>query len=191
MPPKPKFSRQEITDCALKIVSELGVDALTARALGSRLGSSARPIFTVFDGMEELQCEVRRAAMARFEAFSEKVPCDMPSFKRTGMQMLIFASAEPKLYQLLFMRENASATSFHDVFTGLGDEADKSIETLKTQYGLSQKDAETLFENMWIYTYGVGTLCATGACRFSHTEFGNMLTAQFNAQMLYIKHGEI
>ena len=33
MPPKPKFTREEIVDAALSIVSERGVDALTAREL--------------------------------------------------------------------------------------------------------------------------------------------------------------
>ena len=62
MPPKPKFSRDEIVQAALALVSEKGAEALTARELGMRLGSSARPIFTVFKGMEELQGEVRDAA---------------------------------------------------------------------------------------------------------------------------------
>ena len=34
MPPKPKFSREEIVQAALKIVSEKGVEALTAKELG-------------------------------------------------------------------------------------------------------------------------------------------------------------
>ena len=70
MPPKPKFTREEIVDAALSIVSERGVDALTARELGERLGSSARPVFTVFKNMEEVQAEVRAAAMRRFEVIT-------------------------------------------------------------------------------------------------------------------------
>lgn len=34
MPPKPKFSKEEIIDAALDIVSRDGVAALTARELG-------------------------------------------------------------------------------------------------------------------------------------------------------------
>ena len=48
MPPKPKFTREEIVQTALDIVSRKGVEALTAKELGDALGSSARPIFTVF-----------------------------------------------------------------------------------------------------------------------------------------------
>lgn len=52
MPPKPKFTKDEIVDAALDIVSRDGVEAMTAREVGERLGSSARPIFTVFGSME-------------------------------------------------------------------------------------------------------------------------------------------
>ena len=55
MPPRAKFSREEITDAAFAIVRAEGMQALTARSLGDALGSSARPIFTVFQNMEEVQ----------------------------------------------------------------------------------------------------------------------------------------
>ena len=41
MPPKPRFTREEIVDAALDIVSRKGIEALTARELGEALGSSA------------------------------------------------------------------------------------------------------------------------------------------------------
>ena len=53
MPPKPKFTKEEIVQTALEIVSQKGVRALTANELGAALGTSARPIFTVFDSMKE------------------------------------------------------------------------------------------------------------------------------------------
>lgn len=59
MPPKPMFTREEIVQAALDIVSERGIEALTARELGVKLGSSARPLFTVFKNMEELHEAVR------------------------------------------------------------------------------------------------------------------------------------
>ena len=48
MPPKPKFTKEEIVAAALELVSANGIEALTARELSAYLGSSARPIFTVF-----------------------------------------------------------------------------------------------------------------------------------------------
>ena len=134
MPPKPKFTKEEIVAAALQIVSEKGVEALTAKELGDALGSSARPIFTVFRSMKEVQEEVRAAAMRRFESYAECSIPDIPLFKQVGMQMVLFGAQEPKLYQLLFMRENRSAVSFEDVFGELGETAKMCMELLRQDY---------------------------------------------------------
>ena len=150
MPPKPKFTKEEIVQTALEVVSQKGAAALTAQELANALGSSARPIFTVFRTMQEVQDAVREAAMRRFETFAAQKLPDMPLFKQVGMQMVLFGAKEPKLYQLLFMQENRSAASFDDVFGALGPTAQTCIELLQAQYDLSQPDARRLFENVWI-----------------------------------------
>ena len=53
MPPKPKFTREEVASVAFAMIKEGGVSALTARDLGARMGTSARPIFTLFKNMED------------------------------------------------------------------------------------------------------------------------------------------
>ena len=158
MPPKPKFTKEEIVQTALEIVSQKGVDALTAKELGDALGSSARPIFTVFSSMKEV-----------------------------GMQMVLFGAREPKLYQLLFMQENRTAVSFDDIFGELGPTAETCIGLIQETYDMCETEARLLFENVWIYTFGVGTLCATRKCRFSEEALGQMLSTEFQAMMLLVK----
>lgn len=190
MPPKPKFTREQIVQTALKLVSEKGIEGLTARELGAALGSSARPIFTVFQNMEELQGEVRKAAMSRFEGYAEHTLPGMPLFKQIGMQMVLFGLQEPKLYQVLFMQENHGAHCFEDMFGELGPTAEICIQAIEKDYGLTAKQAKTLFENMWIYTFGVGALCATKVCSFSQEQLGQMLSTQFRAMMELLHAGE-
>lgn len=55
MPPKPKFTREEVAATALAIIKGSGVSALTAREVGKRLGTTASPIFTIFTNMEDLK----------------------------------------------------------------------------------------------------------------------------------------
>lgn len=189
MPPKPKFTREEIVQTALEVVSQKGVDALTAKELGDALGTSARPIFTVFSSMKQVQDAVREAAMRRFESFAgQKLP-DMPLFKQVGMQMVLFGAREPKLYQLLFMQENRNAVSFDDVFGELGPTAQTCIRLIQEEYAMREADARLLFENVWIYTFGVGALCATRMCQFSEEKLGQMLSTEFQAMMLLVKSG--
>lgn len=187
MPQKPKFTREEIVDAALKIAADKGIRALTSRALGAELGSSARPIFTVFNSMEEVLGEVRKAAFARFNEYSERVGEDIPAFKRIGVQMILFATEQPKLFRLLFMSEQPEAKSFDDMFANLGDPAVQSIDFIRRDYSLSRDDAMLLFKHVWIYTYGLGVLIATGMCSFTADETQKMLTCEFTSMMTHIK----
>ena len=191
MPPKPKFTKEEIVTAALELVSEKGIEALTARELGVRLGSSARPIFTVFNSMEEVQAEVRTAALKRFEGYAEKAMHYSPVFKQVGMQMILFAIEEPKLYQLVYMSDNGGATDFESIVQRLGDVAQLCVDVIQRDYGLSEEDAKALFEHVWIYTFGIGALCATGMCRFSQDEIIQMLGQDFMAMLFYAKSGRM
>ena len=191
MPPKPKFTKEEIIATALELVSERGIEALTARELGVKLGSSARPIFTVFKSMEEVQKAVRDAALKRFESYAEKAVHYTPVFKQVGMQMILFAMEEPKLYQLVYMSENSEASNFESIFDRLGNVAQLCVDVIQRDYDLSQAEAKSLFEHVWIHTFGIGTLCATGMCRFSQEEIIQMLGQNFMALLFYAKSGRM
>lgn len=191
MPPKPRFTREEITAAALDLVSEKGLSALTARDLGSRLGSSARPIFTVFKSMEEVQQAVRRAAKERFDSYAQRAMCYAPAFKQIGMQALLFAREEPMLYRLLFMEGGGAPRSFEDVFLSGDDLAAASLALLQEDYGLTPDEARALFKHVWIFTFGVGAFCATGVCCFSEEELNELLGQDFMAMLLRIKSGAL
>lgn len=187
MPPKPKYTKEQIVAAALGVVSRKGISALTAKELGHALNTSATPIFTVFNSMQEVQDEVKKAAMALFETYAHKAGGDMPAFKQVGMQMILFAKEEPKLYQLIFMAQNDNVKSFDDIYAHLGIVADECLRSIEQDYGLTPQDAKTLFEHSWIHTFGIGTLCATGMCDFSYERISDMLTQDFTAMMLMMK----
>ena len=190
MPPKAKYTKEQITKAALGIVSEKGVEALTAKELGAALGTSTSPIFTVFNSMQEVQDAVILAAMERFEEYAHKAAHLGPVFKQVGMQMILFAKAEPKLYQLIFMSSISEAQTFDDIYAHLGSVADECLDVLQKDYDLSKDNAKTLFEHVWIHTFGIGALCATGMCDFSHEQITEMLTQDFTAMMMLMKSGK-
>lgn len=190
MPPKPKYTKEEIITAALNIVSQSGMNALTAKSLGTALHTSVTPIFTVFNSMQEVQDAVKCAAAERFESYAHKTETDMPVFKQVGMQMISFAKEEPLLYQLIFMSANSGVTPFDDHYAYLGGVADECLQAIQADYGLSAGDAQALFEHVWIHTYAIGALCATGMCNFSKTQISQMLTQDFTAMMLLIKSGK-
>ncbi len=73
MPPKPKYTEQEIAACAFEIAREEGLDAIAARSVAKRLGTTTSPIFTCFSGMDALKAAVLQGSISPAPAVEEKV----------------------------------------------------------------------------------------------------------------------
>ena len=189
MPPKAKFTKEQIVNAALDIIRENGTSELTARALGKRLGSSACPIFTVFDNMEEVLTETVKAAKILYSSYITEGLKATPAFKGVGMQYLNFAVREPKLFQLLFMTEQAQNPTMENVLPIIDDSYPIILKSVKDSYDLTQNDAERLYQHLWVYTHGIAALIATKMCAFTPEETGKMLTEVRISVLNQIKGG--
>lgn len=191
MPPKAKFTKEEIIAAALEIVRERGFDALTARALGERLGSSARPIFTVFCSMEEVQKEVRAAARALYNSYVREALCEkkgnVPHFKCVGQQYIRFAASEPKLFQLLFMKEQEQMPDFQNVLPLIETNYEDILVSIEEEYKVERSQSLWLYRHLWVYTHGIATLCATRMCGFTGEEISVMMTEVFKSLLKEMK----
>ena len=157
MPPKCRFTREEIIQAALDLTAEKGVGALTARGLAQRLGSSAKPIFGLFANMEEVQQEVVKAANLRYQEYLRQ---DMsagryPPYKASGMAYIRFAREQKELFKLLFMRDRTHEEK------AAGEELEALLSLILQNMGLSREEAYRFHMEMWIYVHGIATMIAT------------------------------
>lgn len=190
MPPKAKFTKEQITKAALEIVRAESFESLTARALGKKLGSSACPIFTVFENMEDVQQAVLGAVKAVYKEYVERGLSEHPAFKGVGTQYILFAIKEPKLFQILFMSEQPEPPDIDNVLPMIDESYDKILSSITEEYGIEEKDAESLYRHLWIYTHGIASLCATKMCRFTGEEISKMITEVFSSLLKQRKEGQ-
>lgn len=191
MPPKCKFTRSEIIQAALDIARTEGISFITARALGTKLGSSSKPIFSIFYNMEEVQIEVKKAAKALYAEYVKKGLEDKPAFKGVGMQYILFAIKEPKLFQLLFMSEQQQKPTVANVLPVIDENYPEILLSVQNSYDLQKNDAEKLYRHLWIYTHGIAVLCATNMCIFTPEEMSKMLTEACISVLNEIKGGKV
>lgn len=187
MPPKAKFQREEIISAGFEIVRKDGWKALTARALGAKLGSSVCPIFTIFQNMEEVQGEVEETAKARYKEYVEKGLKETPAFKGVGMQYIAFAQNEPQLFQHLFMEKQKDTLNITGILPIIEESYDNILASIQNGYGIEKALAEKLYRHLWIYTHGIATLCATQMCNFTKEEISQMMTDVFVSLLKRIK----
>ena len=190
MPPKPKYTREEIIDAAFGLVRENGIESLAARELGKRMGTSSSPIFTAFKNMEELQQEVRTKALQEFETCVNDAINYTPVFKHVGEKMIEFAAKEPKLFQFIYMQEHEESKQYADYIRDeLGETVDVCITVMQKDYALSREDAEKLFAQTWMHTFAICVLVAGKVCHFTQEEISEMLSREFQGALMLIKTG--
>lgn len=173
MPPKFKFTREEIIKAALNITREKGISGLTARALAARLGCSVKPIFGLFANMEEVQREVMKEADRLYNSYLRE---DMgsgkyPVYKASGMGYIRFANEEKELFKLLFMRDRSGEKIEEN-----REEIRPLLEIIMKNTGLCEEDAYMFHIEMWLYVHGIASMLATSYLDWDSEFVGKALT---------------
>ncbi|MCM1145865.1 MAG: TetR/AcrR family transcriptional regulator, partial [Lachnoclostridium sp.] len=94
---------------------------------------------------------------------------------------------EDKLFQLLFMKEQGRTVDIGHVLPAIYDNFETIIQSVITSYALDREDALRLYQNIWIYTHGIATLCATKVCRFTPEEISERETDVFTGLLKKLK----
>lgn len=184
MPPKTKYTKEQITDAAFGIVRAGGMSALSARSLANALHTSTAPLFTVFDSIGEIRDEVIKKAKTLYTDYLREGLGQTVPFKGAGMKYIEFAKDEPELFKLLFMSGNGSETITH--FLPEFDENSPTVlEALKDSRGIDSEKARRLYNHMSVYAYGFASLFAQGINIFTMDDIARMMSEVFTAMMKY------
>ena len=100
MPPKQRFSPEDVIEAAYRVVRKSGWEGFSARTVATELNASTRPIYDCFNSMENIEAEVVKKALAYFVEFLGR--------ERTGdvwldqaLGYVLFASREKHLFRCL------------------------------------------------------------------------------------------
>ena len=175
MPPKYKFTKKEIINAAFEIAREAGIESVTARAVGAKLGSSTKVIFGSFENMDELHREVIKAAeeFSWEQMFSAMKEGKYPAYKASGMAYIEFARKEHRLFELLYMRKRSRDRA--------SDEEDRRrcqpiVELIQKNTGLNEEKAYLMHLEMWIFVHGIAVMIATGYLSWNEEFISRALT---------------
>ena len=174
MPPKPKYSKEEIVECALQIVREQGKESISARNVGKKLNVSATTVFTHFSSMEELHEQVRKRAEAVFDVYAQRGFSYTLPFKGYAMEMLNFAQNERNLFSLLFLDEKKfSSVKEYTISQGY---AKRILTAAEETFHLGMERSAKLIEQLYVYVLGLASLITSGEVVFSEEQKSNMIS---------------
>lgn len=187
MPRKFMFTREEILAAALALAREKGISAVTARALGEKLGSSSKPVFSLFENMEDVLNAVREAASKVYQDYLKEGMENgkYPPYKASGMAYIRFAKEEKELFKMLFMRDRSRENTADDK-----NEVKPLLELIQKNLGLSENEAYMFHTEMWLYVHGIATTIATSYLEWNETFISNVLTDGYEGLKACYKGGK-
>lgn len=187
MPPKPKVTREIVLEAALGLLREEGMDAVNARNVAKKLGTSTQPIFSHFASMEEL----REAIYAYAEHLYNTVMLEAMQgggngFLEMGLAYIRFARTEQKLFQLLFMSGRLQQEKVTDI-AGSTEGDDQVVAMIGSMTGLSADQARKLYSGIWFTTHGIASLVATNGSTMDDAEARAVLGSVFKGLLAILK----
>lgn len=181
------FTKDEIIKVALNLTREKGFGAVSARALGEKLGTSSRPVFSHFSNMEEVQQAIIKAANDLYQTYrkEEMTSGKYVQFKASGMAYIRFAKEEKELFKLLFMRDRSQ-----EIIKDNPQEMDALIELISKQVNISKEEARAFYLEIWAFTHGIAAMIATNYLDWDESFIVRALTDGYEGLKYRYKNGD-
>lgn len=158
MPPKIKYSREEIIDKAFAIAKQEGLSNITIRKVAERLKSSVAPIYVNFESIDDLT----QAVVEKTLAISQEILAEQSSghpFKDIGLASLRFAKDYPVLFRDLALNQSKYMQNNRQEMNSMLVEEMKNDRDLE---GFTEEELLDILVKMEIFQTGLSLMVSNG-----------------------------
>ncbi len=152
MPPKFKFTKEQIIESAFNLVRRNGWRTLTTRSIAEDLGASARPIYSFFRSMVELEEEVVKKAVNLLHDYMLQPRTGDP-WHDHGIGYVMFAMEEKHLFRSINDEKHIA------LFKKYGDIIWASLTDSLSDYtpfqGLTEEKIDQIQGYRWLFAHGL------------------------------------
>ncbi len=175
MPPKAKFTKEQIILAALEITRRSGIRAVTAREVGMQLNVSTRPIFTYFSSIDELKNAVLQKAKEIYRSRILLGLQDSAPFLCVSKEYLRFAVEEKHLYKLIFL--DAGDFGLRHCAADTMRETQVLLRSfLMEKYKMDAQTADSFYFDIWLTAHGIATLLVSDDCPLERQQIPQVLS---------------
>ena len=157
MPPKPRFSEQDIVEAAIAVIAEEGLKNLSARHIANKLGSSTAPVYGLFSSMDEIRHAAVKRILEMVHEYARR-PWSTGDFLNMGVGYVIFAREHPTLFRAVFLETN----DFHEEVEALNNRLVGEMGADPEYAALTPEQRGALLSRMSVITYGLAVVVAIG-----------------------------
>ena len=186
MPAIAKVTKEMIIDAAFEIAKEMGAENITARTVSQKLGCSTQPVLYHFKTIEDVRIAAHRKASEFHINYVTNLSgkYERPMLE-VGMRHIQFAVEEKNLFRFLFHSNYYTGVSLSDWFTG--GIFDSLFPILKRQAKVDERQAYSIFSQIFLVTHGIASLLANNAMVYDEAYCINTLSNAYFGIMYMIK----
>lgn len=152
MPPKTKYTVENVLHAALQVVQSKGLTGVSARTVARSLGSSTAPVSTAFENMQALNNAIVAAIIEKLlHAIDTNEATEADPVRGAAFAIARFTADNPRFYEALFLHPHPTPPDWAALRTSfsqpLGDSA---------RYAhLTAKQRDTLAWRASVVTHGI------------------------------------
>lgn len=154
MPPKNKFTKEQIIETAFEIAKEEGIDSITIRKIADNLGSSIAPIYVNFKDVEEL----KEAVISKTYGIGNSILQEQNTgdvFLNIGIASVKFAKDYSVIFKDLILKNNGYLDNYDEQLGNNIIQEMKKDEDLKE---FSEEELKTLLMKMQVFQAGLSIM---------------------------------
>ncbi|SHM07252.1 transcriptional regulator, TetR family [Anaerosporobacter mobilis DSM 15930] len=154
MPPKNKFTKEQIIETAFEIAKEEGIDSITIRKIADNLGSSIAPIYVNFKDVEEL----KEAVISKIYEIGNSILQEQNTgdvFLNIGIASVKFAKDYSVIFKDLILKNNGYLDNYDEQLGNNIIQEMKKDEDLKE---FSEEELKTLLMKMQVFQAGLSIM---------------------------------
>ncbi|MBP0966980.1 MAG: WHG domain-containing protein [Oscillospiraceae bacterium] len=189
MPPKAKIIAEMIAEAGMQLVRESGIAALNIRSVAKRLGCSTQPVMYHYHTAEALKAAVFAQADAFHTAFLMQEPAaGEEQLLGIGLRYIRFAAEECNLFRFLFQSGMLPDTPLGALIAA--PENLPLLDAVAAAAGLTQKQAEDVFAQLFMTVHGCAALLANNALPYDAAYCEALLIRCMNGAVAAVKGEE-
>ncbi len=168
MPAVVEITKERIVKVAVNMVQETGWDSINARSLAKKLGISTKPLYRIYNNMDEIKKDMYKEISRLYDEFLTSRIDSKKALLTLCIAYVEFAQEYKNLFISLFLSNNLKWQSVENVLDEKWNQS--TIVNLVNKHGYTFNEAKELFMNLWLYANGLATLIATNELELEEKE---------------------
>jgi len=153
------LTKENIVKSGVKLIDREGWQALNARSLAKQIGISTKPLYRIYNNMDEIKEDILIEIARQYDEFLTSKIDNKKALLTLCIAYVEFANDYKNLFISLFLSNNLKWKKIEDVFDEKWNQS--TIINLVNKQGFTFAEARGLFLHMWLYANGLATLIAT------------------------------